>query len=291
MVLCGLEQVPEVAAGVPPGTPRIAVLDDLSEADAALEAGAFEVIGWPGSAALLRRRIAIYTHGQVGPGRVALDPRRASSLAHAIRNPLNVITLYGELLKMEPLGEDGLGSVGRVIRAAKRVDALVGELESLLYLEAGLTPVRKQPFELGEVVEILLAELRHDIEDKPLHVLLELAPEGSLVEGDPDLARRALNAVFSRVAKLSLGESRIELRTSATAPQLEVIAPIEPVPPDQAESLRHAATELDAREALGGVGVGSSFASRALAAMGGKLEHDATEDGRARTLVSFPSPS
>lgn len=275
-------------AQVPPTVPMIALAPDADAADAALASGVDEIVLWPGSRRALERRVSAFLDGRLGPGRIVLDPRRVTSLVHAVRNPLNVITLYAELLKLEATGEDARGSIGRLVRAAKRVDALVGELETLLYLEGGEARAQVQPVELGELVEIVLGELTYDIEDKPLTVRTHLAPEGTLATADPGLARRALHAVFGRVAKLSLGHAEIDVRTESNPPTVTIEAPIEPIRPEQQPAFQQPATELDAREALGGVGVGLSFAHAALAAMGGALEHDATSEGRAITRLRFP---
>lgn len=268
----------------------VLVLGPVGEAEAALNEGADEFVPWPVGKAWLRRRVAMFLDGRLGPSRIILDPRRATSLVHAVRNPLNVITLYAELLKMEVSGEDALGSVGRLVRAAKRVDALVGELETLLYLESGDAAVQLQPLELGELVQIVLAELSFDIEDKPLTVHTTLAAEGTLVRADPDLTRRALQAILGRVTKLCLSHAEVEILTTSRPPSVVIRAPIEPIPAEHVGAFTHPATELDARESLGGVGVGLSFAQRAVSAMSGQLEHGTTDDGRAETrLMLLPA--
>ena len=269
------------------GAVLVALLGPSDSGDIALSDGADDVLPWPGSTPLLHKRVQLYVDGYIGPGRMVLDPRRATSLVHAIRNPLNVITLYAELLKMEPLGEEAQGSVGRLMRAARRVDALVGELETLLYLESGQAPIRRQPIELGELVQMVVAELEYDIEDKPLKVELELAGSGTLALADPDLGRRSVHAVFGRVTKLCVGQSVVEVRIQGHPPRIEIEAPIDPVPPEQVGAFRAGPTELDARESMGGVGVGLAFAHRAMEAMSGRLEHGTTDEGRAVTLLIF----
>lgn len=283
------EHLPALRQALGPAAAMLALIEPEAPPDPALQAGADDVVIWPGSPALLRKRVAVFLDGDLGMSRVLLDPRRVTSLVHAVRNPLNVITLYAELLKMEPLTDEAHGSVGRLVRAAKRVDALVGELETLLYLEAGMAPVRSQPTELGELVHIVLAELSYDIEDKPLEVVTDLAEAGTLALADPDLTRRVLHAVLGRVVKLALGHSRVTIRTRPRPLRLEIEAPITPIPPEQVPALHSPATELDAREALGGVGVGLSFAHRALEAMSARLEHDATPKGEALTRLVFTS--
>lgn len=290
LFLCAVDQIARVRTTVGPARPLIGLVASPSELGGALAAGADEVVLWPGSERLLRKRVAVFLDGDLGPSRIALDTRRVTSLVHAVRNPLNVITLYAELLKMEPLSSDAVGSVGRLVRAAKRVDALVGELETLLYLESGEAPVRCQATELGEIVQLVLHDLTYDVQDKPLSVEVDLADSGTLAMADPDLTRRTLHAVFGRVAKLSLGDARIVVHTSGPPPTVTIEAPIQPVSPDQEAAFHAPATELDAREDLGGVGVGLSFAHRALRAMEGRLEHDATPNGHALTRLVFSSP-
>ena len=296
LVLAASDELEQTRAVVGAHRPIIAVIhacDELTaqaraeHIEASLLNGADEVLLWPSPAALLNKRVGMFLDGALGPGRVIFDPSRVTSFVHAIRNPLNVITLYAELLRMEPLGDDALGSVGRLVRAAKRVDALLGELESLLYLQVGEAPIRSQPTELGELVEIVLGELRYDISDKPLTVDLHQSPTGTLALADPDLARRAFHSVFGRVAKLALGHSVVRIRTSAAPPSVEIEAPITPVPPHKTALFRAAGTELDVRESMGGVGVGLTFAHHALKAMGAQLEHDEAEDGFARTRIIF----
>lgn len=271
-----------------PAIPVIVLLEPHDDPDAALGAGASDVCPWPGSAALLRRRVAPFVGGDLGPGWVVLDAPRTTSLVHAVRNPLNVITLYAELLKMEPLGPEGLASVTRLVRAAKRVDALVGELETLLYVQAGKAPLRFQPFDLGELTDAVVAEHQPDIDDKPLVMDVTASETGTLALGDPDLTRRALHAVFGRVIKLCLGHAAVGVRTFGPTPTVEIEAPIPPIPSDRVAAFHAPATELDVRESLGGVGVGLSFAHAVLTAMEGRLEHATTAEGLAIVRLVLP---
>lgn len=288
-VLARPAQLEALAESLPRGTPLIALLGPEDEVEPALEAGASEVCPFPGSPALLRRRLEPYVNGKLGPGRLVLDPTRVTSLVHAVRNPLNVITLYAELLKMEPLGEDGIGSVNRLVRSAKRVDALVGELETLLYLQTDRAPVRAQPVDLGDLVDAALMEHRTDIQDKPVFLEFLRGETDTLASTDPDLTRRAVHAVLGRVIKLCLSKAQIRIRTFGPPPTLEIVAPISPVPPERAGVFDHPGTELDERESLGGVGVGLSFASEVCRAVGGRLEHDITTTGESVLRLVFAS--
>lgn len=265
----------------------IALLDQVDTAGPSLQAGADEVIVWPSAPVLLRKRVTTFLDGIIGPGRLVLDTTRVTSLAHALRNPLNVITLYAELLRMESLSPDAIGSVGRLVRAAKRVDALVSELETLLYLEAQEAPIRCQPTELGELVDIVLAELRYDIEDKPLEVFCSKAQDGTLALADPNLSTKVIHAVFGRVTKLALGGAQVSVRVLNSPPVIEFEAPIPPIPAHAMSSFHTPATELDVRESMGGVGVGLSFAHKAMTSMRGRMEHTQTSDGRAVTRLIF----
>ncbi|MBX2812420.1 MAG: hypothetical protein KTR25_11445 [Myxococcales bacterium] len=268
----------------------VALLSSLDTASTALQAGADDVLVWPSPPALVQKRIAQFLDENETAGRIVLNPGRVTSLAHALRNPLNVITLYAELLRMESLGDDALGSVGRLVRAAKRVDALISELETLLYLEVQAAPIQCQPIEISELVDIVLAELRYDIEDKPLQLSVSRAEIGTVAFADPDLCRRAIHAVLGRVAKLALGNAKVHIRTLGSPPVIEIQAPIHPIPPHRIQAFHTAATELDARESLGGVGVGLSFAHGALKAMNARLEHSVAENGEAISRLVFSAP-
>ena len=281
------EHVADLRAALPRAAPVLALAEGGADPDPMLEAGAEDVLVWPGSTRLLLRRLEPYLSGDLGRGRLVLDPSRTTSLVHAVRNPLNVITLYAELLKMEALGEDARGSVERLVRAAKRVDALVGELESLLYLQIGQAPLRPQPVELGELARAVVAEHALDLEDKELRVQVETAERDTLAQADPDLARRALHAVFGRVVKLCLGGFEVRVDTLGPPPTVRITAPIPPVPAERQDAFHSPGSELDARESLGGVGVGLSFAHGVLRACGGTLRHDLDAQGRAVVSLVF----
>lgn len=61
----------------------------------------------------------------------------ARTLQHAMNNPLTALLAEAQMLEMEPLGEEHVASVGRVVELARRLAAMTRQLDAPGSLRVG----------------------------------------------------------------------------------------------------------------------------------------------------------
>jgi PAS domain S-box-containing protein len=124
--------------------------------------------------------------------------RLAGSLSHEIRNPLNAIFLHVDILEEElqrPTPDSYtqmLESLGEIKAEIARLDELVQDYLSL----ARLSDLRREPADLGALVEALAAEMQEQLEARSIVLHLEgLDQLGLLLLHRNALRRVLLNLV------------------------------------------------------------------------------------------------
>jgi signal transduction histidine kinase len=115
-------------------------------------------------------------------------------LTHEVRNPLNVISLSGEILKATALEEPQTRCVERILRGARNIERLVNDLAILVRSRMRVAfPLTRAPSDLGEICTLTLEEVKTSHDD----AVFELEKIGDL-KGDWEQERLA-QVVFNLV--------------------------------------------------------------------------------------------
>ena len=113
-----------------------------------------------------------------------LTARFAADASHELRTPLTVMRGELETLVEEPLlTEDMAERIGHVLEEAERLTRIIEGLLFVSRLETGEALMRKEKFDLGEIIGSVADQMKPLAEDKLLRLNLDLSP-GIVVEGD-----------------------------------------------------------------------------------------------------------
>ncbi|WP_347986567.1 ATP-binding protein [Methylomonas sp. AM2-LC] len=119
--------------------------------------------------------------------------RLLHDVSHELRSPLARIQAAIGLVQQQP---DKLQtSLVRIEREAQRISDLVGELLVLSRLEAGISGGDKQEFDLGALLDDIVADVRFEAELRQVHICAE-GTEEIMVTAWGELLHRAIENVL-----------------------------------------------------------------------------------------------
>ncbi|MBA2703300.1 MAG: PAS domain S-box protein [Blastocatellia bacterium] len=111
-----------------------------------------------------------------------------ATLSHELRNPLNVVIGYAEILRRS----DGSQSHAFVVKAADTIRRnalaqaqLVSDLLDLSRLQMGKVALNQQPVSLSTIITDAIETVRAEATVKRIALNIELDPEILVIEGDP----------------------------------------------------------------------------------------------------------
>src|SRR5579863_4040776 len=195
---------------------------------------------------------------------LAAERRLLLDISHELRSPLARLGVAVELARS---GEDREHMLDRIQKEADRLNELVGELLQVTRAEGDPNSLRRDPMRLDELVQQL-------VEDSGLEAAAHgcavsyAKREPALVEGDPELLRRAIENVIRNAIRYSPPDSTIEValaRRNGTA--VEDVRDQGPGVPEEALPRLFDAfyrVDSDRNRNSGGIGLGLSIARRAI---------------------------
>lgn len=133
-------------------------------------------------------------------GRLAAISRLTSGVAHEIKNPLNAIALYLEVLKTKL--EAPQPEIDVIAREIARLDRVV---RTFLDFNRPIN-LRIQEMDLAAMVGEIADLVRLDAEKKNIQVQLDAPAKPCLMRGDPDLLKQSiLNVVVNGIEAMKTG--------------------------------------------------------------------------------------
>ena len=147
---------------------------------------------------------------------VAYAESRAKSellavMSHEIRTPMNGVLGMIELLQGTRLDETQRLYVNTVQNSGKTLLTVINDILDFSKADAGKLSLRLEPFDLGELIEAVVAPLRSS-SNRQVQLIASIAPEVPLqLRGDPIRLQQILNNLLSNAFKFTERGS-IELR-------------------------------------------------------------------------------
>ena len=232
--------------------------------------------------------------------RALMDGQRRllHDVSHELRSPLARMQAAVGLAHQQP---DKIGStLERVERESNRMDKLVGELLTLSRLEALPDALRREPVDLTELADSIVADARFEAAQLDLRdgrapenatrILIEA--EGSVgVTGDPDLLWSALENVVRNAAKHGArgGIVTVALRLDAGLARIDVLDRGPGIPQDELAAVFQPFFRAGAsRTGVDGHGLGLAIAQRVVQAHGGEIVARNREGGGLRVTITLP---
>ena len=197
-----------------------------------------------------------------------------ATLAHELRNPLAPIRNSMQIMQASE-GDVATMSAARVIveRQLKHLARLIDDLLDISRITQGKIELRKEPVELGSVIQMALEIARPQLEGKQHPLQIELASQGLTLVADPGRLAQAFANLLSNASKYSATGSpiRIEATVEGEEHVVRVIDRGIGIPVDKLERIFELFEQVD-RTGHGthdGLGIGLTLVRRIAELHGG----------------------
>ncbi len=216
-----------------------------------------------------------------------------SVFTHDFRTPLTCILGYSEVLQEHhDLADRTAEFAGIIADNARRLNRMVDDLLDLDRLEAGRTPIRRQPVDLGSVLREVAAAFRP--REATHHIALEIAPDLPYITGDRDELLRAVSNLVENAVKYSPAGGQITLtaRRDGDVLHVEVRDVGLGIPASDLESIfdRYARVASDATRRIRGSGLGLAIVREIVEAHDGRVWAESTPGAGSTFHITLPLP-
>ena len=228
--------------------------------------------------------------------------RLLGDISHELRSPLARLNVALELARQRS-GIEAASALERIQREAEILNEMIGQLLALTRLESGAEEIRKVELDLESLVREVVKDADFEARARNRSVRLA-ATEPVMIEGVPNLIRRAIENVIRNAVHYTAERTEVEIKlftdSEATPPSagkpdneraVIVVRDHGPGVPDEVlnEIFRpfYRVDEARDREA-GGVGLGLAIAERAVRLHGGKVEAANARDGGLIVTIKLP---
>lgn len=225
--------------------------------------------------------------------------RFLANMSHEIRTPMNAILGYAQILQRDPsLREGHREAMETILSSGGHLLALINDILDLSKIEAGHVEVTAVDFDLGRMVEEIIAMFRWQCEEKGVKLELLVVDEEEkrqhdpCVRGDQGKLRQALinlmgNAVkFTDSGSITLSvefgeDDAISFEVADTGPGIAPAAQARIFEPFQ---------QASAGISRGGTGLGLAITRQYVELMGGQLQLESSPGEGSRFLFTLWLP-
>jgi signal transduction histidine kinase/ActR/RegA family two-component response regulator len=207
-----------------------------------------------------------------------------ASVSHEIRTPMNGVVGVMNLLKREPLSDEGRDLLEEAIGCAAMLSQLINDVLDFSKIEAGKLELAPTPADPAAIARSVVNLIRPQALAKGLSLDLTLAPDLGWVSLDEVRLRQILfNLVGNAVKFTESGGVEVRVRAAggrrAPALRVEVEDTGIGVPQDARERLFDRFQQADAGSArrFGGAGLGLAISRQLARMMGGDLDYRSCE--------------
>jgi two-component system, cell cycle sensor histidine kinase DivJ len=207
--------------------------------------------------------------------------RALSTVSHEMRNPLNAMLGFSNLLLTGAAGQlnqKQVGYVRRVDEASKHLLRLVNDYLDLSRVMSGSLPVNPEPVLVAPEVESVIELLRPTAEAKSVALHAEVAPN-AVAWADRLRLRQVLMNLVSNGIKYTpaRGHVRVEVAGGSNGVRISVIDTGVGIPLDRQHLVFTEFAQLRAGEHGEGAGLGLALTKRFVEAMGGFVRFTSSE--------------
>ncbi|HEU4564907.1 MAG TPA: PAS domain-containing sensor histidine kinase [Gemmatimonadaceae bacterium] len=214
-----------------------------------------------------------------------------ASLSHEIRNPVNAIVGYAELLEMGlsgPLTEAQRRQVGRIRESSRHLLSLLRDVIDLAKVEAGRLMIARERGSASVAIDSALMLVRPQATDRRIEISWGSTRGGIAYMGDPHRVRQILANLLANAVRYTDPGGRVAIACGLTdiPDPRAVLDPEQPcwctmsvedtgigIAPELLESIFDPFMQGDprGRSARGGAGLGLTISRRLARLMGGDI--------------------
>ena len=134
-------------------------------------------------------------------------------VSHELRNPLNAILAYAQLLQTRQLNEPTfVRALETIERNAKLQAKLINDLLDISRITSGTLRLNRQPVELAVVIESVIDTLRLAAQAKAIKIESRIEPIFGYVLGDEERLQQVIGNLLSNAIKFTPEGGRIQIR-------------------------------------------------------------------------------
>ena len=218
-----------------------------------------------------------------------------ATLSHELRNPLNVVIGYSEILRRsEDTKNSFVGKAAEVIRRnALAQSQLVSDLLDLSRLQMGKLAITHQPASLSTIVGDAIETVRTEAEAKNILLKLITPKESLVVDGDPVRLGQIVWNLLNNAVKFTTngGEITISLTENASQAILSISDTGQGIPPEFLPFVFEIFRQADASSSRrqGGLGIGLALVKQLAELHGGRVQAESEGTGKgAKFTVWLP---
>lgn len=214
-----------------------------------------------------------------------------ATLSHELRNPLNVVIGYSEILRRSDTNHKSgfITHAADVIRRnALAQSQLVSDLLDLSRLQMGKFAINRQPLALSPLINDAIETVRAEAESKKISLVLELTAKNLVVDGDAvRLGQIAWNLLNNAVKFSSPGGTiTISLAEEGNEARFTVADTGHGIPPEFLPHVFEIFRQADASSSRrqGGMGIGLALVKQLAELHGGRVKAESDGTGRGATI-------
>lgn len=216
--------------------------------------------------------------------------RLLRDISHELRSPLARMQVALGLARQP--GADQARQLERLETEAERLDALIGHVLHLSRLDARATRLRRDPVELGELVDGIARDAAFEAQARGVRVEWHAPDPPVRVLGDPQLLASAVENVVRNAVRYTGDGTAVEIAVRAAAGRATVTVRDRGPGVPASELPRifepfYRVTESRDRD-TGGDGIGLAITSRVLAAHDGTARAANRADGGLEVVLELP---
>jgi signal transduction histidine kinase/CheY-like chemotaxis protein len=219
-----------------------------------------------------------------------------ANMSHELRTPLNAIIGYSEMIA-EDMDDEGQGEhvpdLNKINASGKHLLALINDVLDLSKIEAGRMDLYLEHFEVGQLLEDVVATVTPLVEEKSSRLVTRFESNLGAMHADVTKVRQALFNLLSNAAKFTEAGT-ITLSARRDPGERLVFAVADTgigIPPDKLESIfeEFSQAEDHTTRNYGGTGLGLAISRRFAQMMGGDISLESVVGEGSTFTLSLPA--